>query len=154
MAKTNPTKKPPNTAAALHSAEAERKILVVDELGQLEAELAAVKLKAKLAEILKHEVQGWANEYPPEMPVMFEGRRYCAQVSARGNRRRIADMVKLFAVLGRDKFLKVCSFTLKAAEEQLAPQELSQVIVEDQYVGERTVKSMQRANPIAIQPAA
>lgn len=136
-------KAPKPDAAATEKA---RRVAVVDELGQLEAELAAIAPKKKRVDVLKKEVQVWADQYPPETAIIFEGEQYCAQVSARTHRRRIADMAKVFVLLGKKKFLELCGFTLKCVEENLCPADVSSVVVEDQYVGERTVRSLQRAN--------
>ncbi len=136
---------PPSISAE----ERKRRIQIVDEIGQLENELALAKPKAKRVEVLKKEIQGWAEAYPAEQPVMFEGQHFAVQVSAKGNKRRISSMEKLFGLLGKLKFLGLCSFTLKAAEENLTAAQLNEVVVEDLGIGERSVKAMQRALPLA-----
>lgn len=139
---------------AISVEERKRRILIVDEIGQLENELALIKPKAKRVEVLKKEIQGWAESYPSEQPLMFEGERFAVQVSAKGNKRRISSMGKLFELLGKLKFLALCSFTLKAAEENLTAAQLNDVVVEELGVGERSVKAMQRALPFARPKAA
>lgn len=132
------------------AAELQRRVQVVDELGQLERELAAMKPQEARAKSLKAEIQAWADaEFPADQAVTFEGHQFAAQVGAKGNKRRISSMQKVFDFLGVKKFLAACSFTLKSAEETLAPDQLKAVIVEDANVGDRSVKVLQRATAAA-----
>jgi len=116
---------------------------IVDGLGKLRERLEPLRA---LEKALVDEVRSWANaKYSDSQAVVFEGRSYAAAISARADKRRIGSMLKLFVMLGKEKFLSLCGFTLEVADKHLTPAQLDQVVVKEPNIGERTVKTMRRA---------
>jgi RNA polymerase sigma factor (sigma-70 family) len=120
---------------------------VIDELGALQEQ---IKPQIAREKTLVAEIRGWAEqECKPASAVVYEGRIYLAPVSAKGNRRRVAEMAQVFAMLGRDTFLRLCGFTVETAEKHLSPLQFTEVVVEDANVGPRAVSTVLRAAAVA-----
>jgi hypothetical protein len=126
-----------------------QRMAVVDELGALDAQIAALGPKIRRAESLRKQVQGWADaDFPADQNVVFEGASFLAEASAKGNRREIADMEGVFKRLGRSKFFEVCQVALKRLDELLTAAEAAAVLKESRS-GPRSVKTLARATPLA-----
>ena len=127
----------------------EARARIIDELGKLDAELAAMKPKKERADALKTQIQSWADaEFPATQAALYEGKKYAVQVSAKPNKQRIRSMELIFAFLGRLKFLSCCSFTLKAAADNLEPSQYNEAVALELNVGDRTVRPVRRALPV------
>jgi len=125
--------------------EASRRRKLIDELGKLQAELEP---KKKRETELKDEIRCWADaEYQADEAIVYEGLKYSAPVSAKGDKRSIplASRIKMLALLGAEKFCEACGITLRQAEKDLNPSQQKDLIEVEQNVETRTVKTMLRA---------
>ncbi len=114
------------------------RVEVVDELGALEQKLEPL---LKRRTVLVAEIRAWADlELKPAHGTVYQGKKYVAAVSARGNRRRVADMLKLFTFLGKQKFLGFCGFTVEKAQKCLTEVQFNEVVVEDTHISPRDVE--------------
>ena len=123
---------------AKQQAEQQRRAALVDELGDLERRLLPFKLAHKRRTEVLAEIQTWAAEQAGEVAVNYRGERFVANVSAR-ERRRHPVLAKVFAAVGKLKFLAMCSVTLKAIEDTLPLDKREGLIVES-LDGPRSVK--------------
>jgi hypothetical protein len=116
---------------------------VVDELGRLQAKIRPLQFREK---VLVEQIRAAAEaDTKPDQSIVYSGRHYVAAVTAKANKRYIHSMEKILKFLGEADFLSLCGFTLEAAEKNLSPAQLSEVVLEDRNVGTRTVKTMPRA---------
>lgn len=121
----------------ISQSEQNRRRKLIDEFGKLEP-------LAKRFDVLKREIRGWAVLHPADQDVCFEGREFIAAVSKCGTTRRICDYAKLLLHCGKEKFLSIARVTLKDAEEALTPSQFAEVVQEEPYAGERSVKVLRR----------
>ena len=135
---------PTKPKARIPPAETQRRIKLVDELGEIQARLKPDKKRE--AEIVA-EIRGWADaEAKPGQAVLYEGRNYVAPVTAKPNKRSIPFLsrLKILALLGKEKFCEICGITLDSAEKNLAPEQLTGLITEEPNSGARTVTTVLR----------
>lgn len=114
-------------------------------MGALQRELERKKAREKE---LADEIRSWAEaECKPGQAIVYEGQKFAASVTAKANKRRITAMLELFGILGKNRFLSLCGFTLDTAEKNLTPAQFSEVVTEEANTGRRTVETMPRAVP-------
>ena len=119
---------------------------IVDRLGVLEDEIAPHKPAIKEAEALRKTVRGWTDddEVDPLANVVYDGSKYQSFVKAAESRRRITSLPKLFRLLKQRKFLALCSFTLKALDDEVTvPLPKGLVVLEP--TGPREVLTVKKA---------
>jgi hypothetical protein len=92
---------------------------LIDELGDLERQLAVVVPLVKRAAFIRETIRGWMARRKPQSAGRFDGRRFVAVVTACQNQRSIKDLAGIFAHLGKGRFLELCQFTLKALEDNV-----------------------------------
>jgi len=76
--------------------------------------------------------------HPAAAPIVAHGRRFDLPISARRIERKIHDLAGFFRRIGRDKFLEICSVTLKAVEKEVAADKLD-LYVGTSQTGHRTI---------------
>jgi hypothetical protein len=125
--------------AALRSA-------LVDEYGDLAAELAPFKHKQSRLDELAKIMRGWYAGEAAELPFTAAGERYQAVLGAKSVQSHI-DITAAWRALGRKKFLLAASVTLKALEAFLQPEQLSALVTK-----ERTGSRSLVVTPLPAQP--
>lgn len=115
---------------------------LVDEFGELDRQIAALKPKLDRYESLKKEIRGWYQDHAADQPAIASGAVYEIQVSARGRERSLSLKAKLtvFAKLKKARFVELASITLTAIER--APElgeEFLAKICEWKQTGARTL---------------
>ena len=118
---------------------------IVDRLGELEDEIAPHKPAIKEAEALRKTVRGWAetDEVDPLATTKYDGAKYESCLTAREMRRRITSLPRLFRFLKQRKFLKLCSFALKALDDNEIVTPKGLVVLEP--TGPREVLTVKKA---------
>lgn len=91
---------------------------VVDEYGDLAAELAPFKAKQTRLDALAKIMRSWYADADAEQAHVVNGDRYQAILGAKGLQ-TFVHMAEAFTALGRKKFLAAATLTLKALEEHL-----------------------------------
>jgi hypothetical protein len=120
---------------------------IIDEYGELERAIAAFKPAAQRKAELEKEIASWYEDGPAEAEFTAEGRLYRVLVSPKALKRPIFDMSKLFNLLGKAKFLQVCSVPVGAIDREIPPEKHSAFLGEER-TGRRGVESVARV-PVA-----
>ncbi len=143
-----------STKARLVEAKAEdvSRAAIVDEYGELDRKIQEFKPTTKRYEELKKTIQGWYADLPAEQSSVAEGKLYTVQVGARENRRKITNMLKVYRLIGMQKFLELCSISLEAIEKVIAPSRL-EGIISSERTGPRTLRPVAKASPAVAQAA-
>jgi hypothetical protein len=106
-----------NRKSQTERAALEQKKELIDEYGRLEAELVPTRAKLRRLEELGRVIRTDAAKADPEQPVTLSGNSYEIVLGAAGMQTKITDMAAAYRLLGREKFLKAASLTLKALEQ-------------------------------------
>lgn len=109
---------------------------IADEFGESERRIDQYRPFLRRNEDLRKQISGWFINDPPDESCSFDGRIYQITASARQTRRIIADMEKLFGVVGQKEFLKICSVPFK--EIDALSIDTSDIVSEDRR-GPRTI---------------
>jgi hypothetical protein len=117
---------------------------VIDELGELERQRAAFKPKNERALELQKEIAGWYEHLPGEQEFEAQGDRYIVQVGPRALTRTISSMAKVFAFLGKLKFLEVCEIPMKVINREI-PEEQHADFLEESRDGKRKITVIAKA---------
>src|SRR5262245_10478456 len=88
---------------------------LIDELGQLDAELAALKEKQDRQAVLRAELIALLGLSPKDS-VSEDGEMFQVQIGAQRIKRTIRDKGRLYQVLGKKKFVDHCTFPLEALD--------------------------------------
>jgi hypothetical protein len=123
---------------------ATEKRAVVDELGQLEQNIAPMKDLEKRASELRAQVRGWFPKLDPAKSASVEGHKFICTVGSKENQRTIKDIYEVFKLAGSYEFLQRCTFTLKALKE-IAPADKFEALTEEGRTGTRPVKTFAKA---------
>jgi hypothetical protein len=89
----------------------ERKAMI-DEYGDLVKRLAPVKPDMSRLTTLTAAIRSWYEDADATASVSAFGERYVVSLGPRGNQTKIENMQDVFAALGRERFLSVCSLSL------------------------------------------
>ena len=116
---------------------------LIDELGDLQKQIAAAAPLAKRAAAIRETILGWTKRQKAMATATFEGKRYVAVVGGCQNKRTIKDLGKVFDRLGKKLFLEVCSVPLGAVEEHIPLPERPDYI-EESATGPRRLEVMAR----------
>ena len=94
---------------------------LVDEFGELDRQVTEFAPIARRHRSLQDEIRSWYSDTPRDQAATAEGHVYNVQVSPRSEERQfsLAAKVKIFAALKKQRFLELCSLTLKAVEMEL-----------------------------------
>ena len=119
----------------------------IDELGALEEDLAPHQAKIKRIPELRNLISTHSGLQADQTGIVH-GREYTAMVGAR-KFESVIDIVKVFAKVGKAKFLRACSITQKAMADVLEiPEAERDALVTKEQTGPRDVKTYR--NPAAI----
>jgi len=119
---------------------------LVDELGDLELELAKVAPKiARQAALRKALRERYASQ-PAAKSYEAIGERFIVAVGEKSKEKKV-NVAKLFKLAGAKLFLKLVSCTLKALEQ--APAEIAAQVIEEEQTGTRSLKVMAKGQQAA-----
>lgn len=114
---------------------------IVDEYGQLDTEiesvLAPIGRKMKRRDELHAQIKGWHDESPADQTFSESGKAYRVEISQRAEE-TFLNKAKLYTKLRRDKFIALCTFTLKAAKTVLTGEEF-EALTRKERTGHRKV---------------
>jgi hypothetical protein len=116
---------------------------LIDELGDLQAEIARLKKVQARAGVIREQILGWMARAKPAAEGTFDGNRWLVVVTACQKARTIKDLGKVLDRLGRKTFLGLCSFPLSAVDENVPLPEHAKYI-EESLTGPRQLKVMAR----------
>jgi hypothetical protein len=122
---------------------------VIDELGELQREIAVFRPKLKRAEELQKQVQSWYSSEAPDKSFEADGCRYRVQVGMRENPRRITDMMRVFLHLGKTKFVSLASIALKDLEAVVDGNVIDTLLTEERS-GPRSVVTVALIGAFAL----
>jgi hypothetical protein len=117
---------------------------VVDELGQIEQDIAPLKDKEKRASELRAQVRTWFPKLASVTSTTVEGFKFICTVGAQENQRSIKDIGAVFKLAGSYEFLQRCTFTLKALKEIVTADKFEE-LTEETRTGTRPVKTFAKA---------
>jgi hypothetical protein len=103
---------------------------LVDEFGELDRKVQAFKPTADRHKWLKEKILGFTMDTAASEPATFLGSKYSAIVGAQQMQRSIESMAKVYKLVGKDRFLDLCSMTLKALEHEVGEIAAAQYIQE------------------------
>jgi phage host-nuclease inhibitor protein Gam len=111
----------------------------LNELGALDAKLAPHREALKREESLRKQVRTWceADKVPAGQSKAYDSGRYVATLGPRATERRIGCLAAVYKTLGKARFVRACSMTLKALEAEV-PETAAQFIVSEAS-GSRTL---------------
>ena len=113
----------------------------MDEFGQLEVKLDAMKKLVDRRNELREIILGWYVDGGQDEVFRPQGNQFTAEVSACAIERTITNMPGLFRRLGQKMFLELCKFSLAKLDEYIAPVEQSPFVTSAQ-TGPRRVKAI------------
>jgi hypothetical protein len=128
-------------ADAAAAARAVKVAAIVDEFGQLEVKLDAMKKLVDRRNELRDVILGWYENSDRDRIIRAEGKMFDVEVSACAIERTITNMPALFRRLGQKMFLELCKFSLAKLDEYIAPVEQSPFVTSAQ-TGPRRVKAI------------
>jgi hypothetical protein len=117
---------------------------VVDEIGDLEAELAPWKQKTARLEALRKSLRDHYASEPADATFEVHGTRFLTLVGPRAAQ-RLVNCASLFKLIGQKRFLAICAVTLKALEEA-CKLDVVLACVETSDTGPRTMKTFAKAS--------
>jgi hypothetical protein len=126
---------------------------VIDEYGELARRVTAFKPTAERKLELEKEIASWYGEEPADREFVAEGRFYSVQVSARGLKRTIVDMTKLFAAAGKARFLQICTVPVGAIDREF-PVEKRKAFLAEERTGRRNVDVVAKETAVVSRRAA
>lgn len=118
---------------------------LIDQLGELDVEIAPLETKKKQAEEIRGQLRGLRPKMKPEQAFQLEGAKFVAQIGVMGDERKISDMKAVARAVGAEAFMGHCSFTLKKLEELLQSSAKVAALVTTARTGSRTVKTFLRS---------
>lgn len=117
---------------------------IVDELGQLDQDMAPLKVKKKRAEELRAIVRNWHAKDAPDKTATHEGHKFIVTVGAAENETGIVSMQKIYDQVGITKFLAACSMTLAKLKDLVTPADFKTLTLQAR-TGARPVNSFPRS---------
>lgn len=120
------------------------KAAIIDEMCELSAKVTAFKPTLDRYEALKEKVLSFADGKQADQLVELQGHKHEILITARGFQRRVTNLAKLYTLLKKEAFLRICNVTLKALEATVVEADRKDLIKETQtgprrimYLGER-----------------
>lgn len=117
---------------------------IIDQLGQIEQDLAPMKNLEKLASALSAQVRGWCEKTPVDQTATLEGFKFIVTLGACENQRSINSMEEVLDRVGSHKFLAACSLTLKKLQELVTPPDFEKLTTQER-TGARPVATFARS---------
>lgn len=117
------------------------RIAIVDEFGELERQKAEFKPVQDRASQLLDIIRHWFLGSDANTAAVVSGKRWSAQVGPAASVATI-DKSRLFRILGKDRFLEICSIPVSAVEA--LPFDLVKGCVSKDRTGKRPVKAVLR----------
>jgi seryl-tRNA synthetase len=118
----------------------------VERFIDLKVQLDSVKAAADEYEKLRKELSGVCDEIAPaDEVVAFTVENGSVQFTAKNSERKISDMQKVFDLLGKDTFVKVCKITMTDLDKYLGKGEQDTCIVAG-LTGARKVSVIAKAS--------
>jgi hypothetical protein len=133
MATPKPKKAPPASPLAL----------LVDEMGDLERELAPFKLKTARLEALRRSLRDSFRKENPSGTFEVHGARFLALVGPCGAQ-RLVNVAALFKLVGPKRFLAMAAVSLRALSEHATP-EIELAVIETSDTGPRGLSVLAKA---------
>lgn len=118
---------------------------MVDELGDLEAEIAPHKIKFARVEVLRSSIRSAFAKADPGRMYQAGGERWVCLIGKAGNA-SIVDKSELLKRIGPAKFAELAGVTIKALEEHV-PKEILGAVVSLEPVGPRIITVVPAVNP-------
>ena len=100
---------------------------LVDELGDLEAELAPLKAKIARAEVIRAAIRGAYKDASPAGSYQAHGERWSTLLSPMGNQ-SVVDVAALYGRVGAKTFLEMATVSLKAITDKCGAEVLGLVV--------------------------
>lgn len=110
---------------------------MADELGTIEAELLPFKAKIKRAEGLRAAIRGAFKDSPAGESFRVDGAKWSALLGPKGSE-SVIDSSTLLELVGAPAFVAIASVSLKAIQENCAPEVLGAVVT-TQMSGSRSL---------------
>ncbi|MDZ4796592.1 MAG: hypothetical protein SGI92_00410 [Bryobacteraceae bacterium] len=126
---------------------------LIDEYGELERRLAEFKPVADRAAAVKKALSSLGDSHPADQPLALEGAHYTVHLSPKAIERKVFDIDKLWATIGKSKFLQFCRFPLAAIDQHVASS-LHPAFLLAEHSGNRTVKAVAKASAVKKSKAA
>lgn len=123
--------------------EIERKAKV-DELGQLEQDLAKLHDKEKTAAALRVEIGSWYDRQLPAIGYACEGHKFGCTIGPRGNESAMDHNPAIVKAIGQKTFLAIAKVTIKALEAATTTVIFNRLVTYTR-TGARTVKTFAKA---------
>jgi hypothetical protein len=117
--------------------------LLVDELGDLERELAPFKLKAARLEALRKSLRDSFRSQPSDGTFEVAGTRFLALVGP-CSAQRLVNVTALFKLVGGMRFLKMAAVSLKALAENEST-DVGLAVIETSDTGPRGLSVLAKA---------
>lgn len=117
---------------------------IIDEFGELQRRVDEFRPVAERCTALARTIASWYADEPAGESFVEEGRYYSVQISPRTIKRTVVNMPKLYALLGKAKFLELATVTLAAIDKHVAAP-LHAKIIRAEMTGERRVKAVAKA---------
>lgn len=121
---------------------AERIKQLTDEVGTLNAQVKEIEDNPvfKQYAVARAELLGLLDDtYDADEAVELVGDEYHLKVWAKGVKREITDIGRVFELMGQDTFTEVCSVPMKAVDDYLTPPQQEEVVTSER-VGARRLK--------------
>lgn len=104
---------------------------IVDRFGLLKSRMKEYQPDIDEYERLGRRIKGWYDTEPADKSFTEHGSSYTVSISPRSNE-RLPDKPRIFAALGKRRFLELCGFTLKNTEKAFSGEELPRYVTETQ----------------------
>ncbi len=109
----------------------ENRAAIVDRYGELKAKVLAFKPVQDEYEKLGSRIRGWYDAEPGDQSFTEAGTSFAVVISARSIE-RLPDKPRLYAALGKKRFIDMCGFTLTRIAQCFSGEELPAYVTESQ----------------------
>lgn len=116
----------------------------VDELGQLEQDLAKLHDKEKQAAALRVEIGSWFDKKLAAVGYTCEGFKFNCTIGPKGNESAMDGNPAIVKAIGQKTFLAIAKVTIKALEAATTTVIFNRLVTYDR-TGARTVKTFAKA---------
>lgn len=124
-----------------------QRVAIIDRYGELKRRVAEFKPVSDEASRLEKQIVSWYDEEPATSTFVEEGEYYSVQIGQKKNERTIVNMGRIFALLGRARFLELCSFPLAVIDKSL-PDSVRKVALHEDNAGDRSINPVAKVTPM------